>query len=145
MIQRIQSIFLLLTALVFAALFIVPFAISDRPSVQFLSDGVYEVTDHIVLLVLTVAGILIAGISIFMFRKRKVQLKLGYLIIVIAILLPVVAFLLFIKASSEADANVLIEDQVGLFLPALAIIFAAIANRFIKKDDKLVKSMDRLR
>ncbi len=145
MIQRIQTIFLFLTALVFAALFKVPFAISDKPSAQILSDGVFDITDHPVLTGLTVAGILLAAISIFLFRKRKVQLKLGYLLMVVAILLPVIAFLLFTNASAEVDPSVKVEDQLGLFFPLLAILFAVLANRFIKKDDKLVKSMDRLR
>lgn len=145
MIQRIQTIFLALTAVVFGALFEVPFAISDVPSVQYLSDGVFEITDHPALLGLTIAGILLAGISIFMFRKRKVQLKLGYLIMVIAILLPLIAFLLFTNASARVDSSVQVQDQAGLYFPLLAILFSALANRFIKKDDKLVKSMDRLR
>ncbi|MFH0867156.1 MAG: DUF4293 family protein [Bacteroidota bacterium] len=35
--------------------------------------------------------------------------------------------------------------QYGLFLPLITFIALIIANRFIKKDDKLVKSSDRLR
>ena len=145
MIQRIQSIFLLLAALVFGSLFMVPFAISNEPGPMFLADGDYDIMDHPVLLGLTVVGVLVSLISIFLFRKRPVQLKLGYLIIVVAILLPIIAFLLFTNASAGASADLLVQDQVGIFLPALAILFSAIANYFIKKDDKLVKSMDRLR
>lgn len=145
MIQRIQTIFLILAALVFAALFKVPFAISDKPSVQILADGVFDVTDHPVLMGLAIVGGLLALISIFQFRKRKVQLKLGYLIIVMAILLPVIAFLLFTSALPHAEPSIAVEDQIGLFLPLAAILFTAIANHYIKKDDKLVKSMDRLR
>ena len=145
MIQRIQSILLLFTALIFGALFKVPFAISNKPSVQYLSDSVFDITDHPVLLGLTILGALVSLISIFQFRKRPVQLKLGYLIIVSAILILVVAFLLFTRASAEADASVQVSDQAGLYIPLVAIILAGIANYFIKKDDKLVKSMDRLR
>ena len=145
MIQRIQTIFLFLAAIIFGALFKVPFAISNKPSVQFLSDSVFDVRDHPALIALTVLGALIALVSIFLFRKRKVQLKLGYLIIVLSILLPVVAFLLFTKAAASADPSVVVNDQAGLFLPIGSLVFAALANHFIKKDDKLVKSMDRLR
>lgn len=145
MIQRIQTLFLLLTALIFGLLFMVPFAISNKPSVQFLSDGVFEITDHPALIALAVLGGLLAIISIFLFQKRKVQLKLGYVIIVMAILLPVLAFLLFTNASAQVDSTVVVEDQIGLFLPIGAIVSAALANYFIRKDDKLVKSMDRLR
>jgi len=145
MIQRVQTIFLILTALVFGSLFKVPFAISDQPSVQFLADRVYDITDHPALLGLTILGIVLSIIAIFLFRKRKVQLKMGYLIIVMAILLPVVAFLLFTNTSADADPNVQVSDQIGMFMPIGAILFASLANYFIRKDEKLVKSMDRLR
>lgn len=145
MIQRIQTIFLILTAGVFGILFKLPFATSDKPSAQFLADQVYDITDHPAMIALTVLGAIIAIVSIFMFQNRKLQLKLGYLIIVIAILLPGVAFLLFTKESASIDPTVHVADQAGMFLPALAIILVAVANYFIRKDDKLVKSMDRLR
>ena len=145
MIQRVQSILLFLTALVFGALFLVPFAISNKPSVQFLADSVFDVSDHPVLLGLTIIGALISLVSIFQYKKRPVQLKLGYLIIVVAILLPVVAFLLFTRGAASADASVQVSDQAGMYLPLVAIILAGVANYFIKKDDRLVKSMDRLR
>ena len=145
MIQRIQTIFLFLFALVFGALFKVPFAISNKPSVQFLSDQIFDVTDHPVLLLLTIAGIVLAVITIFLFKKRKVQVRMGYFLIIVSILLPVVAFLLFTRASASADQTVEVSDQAGLFLPLAGVVLAGLANYFIKKDDKLVKSMDRLR
>ena len=145
MIQRIQSILLLLTAVVFGFLFKVPFAISSEPSVQFLSDGVFDITDHPALIALTVIGGLLALITIFLFRKRQLQLRLGYIIIVMAILLPVIAFLLFTNASADVEKSVELQDQIGMFLPLAAILFTGLANYFIKKDVKLVKSMDRLR
>ena len=145
MIQRKQTIFLFLAAIIFGAMFMVPFAVSNQPSVQFLSDGVFNILDHPVLLVLTLGGILMSLYAIFLFRKRKAQLRLGYIIIIIAILLPLSAFILFTRTSAEADASVMIEDQFGLYLPAAAILFVVLANYFIRKDERLVKSMDRLR
>ncbi len=145
MIQRIQTVFLFLAALVFGSLLILPLAVSSKPSVQFLSDSVFEVTDHPALIGLTVLGAAIAIISIFLYKKRPVQLKLGYVIIVLAILLPLISFLLFTKASAAVDPSVQVADQAGMYMPIAAIIFATLANHFIKKDNKLVKSMDRLR
>ncbi|MEP6793761.1 MAG: DUF4293 domain-containing protein [Saprospiraceae bacterium] len=145
MIQRIQTLFLLLTAGVFGVLFKLPFATSDKPSAQFLADKVYDITDHPALIGLTIIGAILSFFSIFMFKNRKLQLKLGYFIIVMAILLPATAFLLFTRESSSIDPTVQVFDQVGMFLPLGAILFTALANYFIRKDDKLVKSMDRLR
>lgn len=145
MIQRLQSIFFLLAAGVFGAMFKVPMATSDTATAQFLSDKVYNVTDHPVLMVLSGLGALLALITIFLFRRRKLQLKLGYVLIALAILLPLSAFLLFTGESAQMAQSVQVRDQFGMFLPAVAILFAAMANYYVKKDDHLVKSMDRLR
>jgi peptidoglycan/LPS O-acetylase OafA/YrhL len=145
MIQRIQTIFLFLTALCFGTLLKLPFATSDKPSAQFLSDKIYDITDHVALIIVAGLGAGLSLISIFLFKNRKIQLKLGYLIIVMAILLPVVAFLLFTNESKNMDSTIEVHDQLGIYVPVVAIIFSALANYYIRKDDKLVKSMDRLR
>jgi len=141
MIQRIQSIFLLLAAISFGLLFVVPLALSNTATTQFLADKVYDISDHPVLLALTIIGILLSVLALFSFRNRKKQLRTGYLIIVVAILLPVAAYLLFLNESATAEP----EEQAGMLLPAVAIVFTVVANFFIRKDEKLVKSMDRLR
>ena len=46
--------------------------------------------------------------------------------------------------SSDVGEKV-INDEFGMYLPVAGIIFALLAYRFIQKDNKLVKSMDRLR
>lgn len=145
MIQRIQTIFLSMTVASFGALYKFPLATSDMPSAQFLADRVFDIKDHPALLILTGIGAVIALISIFLFRNRKLQLKLGYLIIVIAILLPIVAFLLFKNESTMMDSSVQVHGQPGVLLPLVAVLFATLSNYYIRKDDKLVKSMDRLR
>ncbi len=145
MIQRIQSIFLILAAGTFGSLFMLPLATSDQPSARFLSDSVYDITDHPVLLILTILGILVSLAALFMFRNRRLQAKLGYMVIVVAILLPVVAFLLFTNQASTMDSAVQVYDQAGMFLPLGSILFGALANYYIRKDDRLVQSMDRLR
>lgn len=145
MIQRIQTLFLLLAAGSFGALFFIPMALSDTVTTQFLADQKYDVTDHPVLLGLTALGLLIAFVDIFLFKNRPLQLKLGYLIIVLAILLPLASFLLFMNESAALNESAQVMDQAGLYLPLLAILFGFLSNYFIRKDERLVKSMDRLR
>lgn len=142
MIQRIQTIFLLLASASFGGLFLLPLATSDQPTTMFLSDRVYDITDHPALLGLTLLGVVLGLIAIFLFKKRPAQVKLGYMVIVLAILLPLAAFLLFMN---ESAAAVQVSDEPGMILPAGAILFGALAVHFIRKDEKLVKSMDRLR
>jgi hypothetical protein len=145
MIQRFQTIFFLLAGISFGTMFKLPLATSDTASAMFLADKVYDITDHPVLIGLSALGIALALVAIFLFRNRALQIRLGYMIIITAILLPIVAFWLFTNESAHIDPNVIVHDEMGMFLPGGAILFGALANYFIKKDERLVKSMDRLR
>ncbi len=145
MIQRIQSIFLLLASITFFLQFIFNFATSDKTSPGFLSDKIYNVLDNPVLLGLTILGGAVALVSIFLFRNRSLQMRLGYLVIVLCILLPLVAFLLILNEPTGLSKGVEINDGLAIYLPIIGLITTILATRYIKKDNKLVKSMDRLR
>ena len=144
MIQRIQSVFLLLAAIIMGALFKVPFAMSDKIASPFFEDKLFNVLDHTVLMVLAILGGIIALASIFMFRNRNLQLRLGYVGIITSLFLALVAFWL-VYSNADAMGDTQIEDQFGLYLPPIALVFFFLANYFIKKDQKTVESMDRLR
>ena len=144
MIQRIQSLFLLLSSAAFWTEFALPFATTDVASPGVLSDLVYNIHDSPVLIGLTVIGGLVTLGAIFLFNNRSLQKRLSYLGIVMAILLPLVTFIL-IYNERTGDALGTINDGLGIYPPIVALIFAVLAGRAIGKDDKLVKSMDRLR
>lgn len=144
MIQRIQSLFLLLSSGAFWIEFALPFATTDVASPGVLSDMVYNIQDSPILLALTVIGGLVTFGAIFLFNNRGLQKRLSYMGVVMAILLPLVAFLLiYNERTGEALGDV--NDGLGIYPPIIALIFAILAGRAIGKDDKLVKSMDRLR
>ena len=144
MIQRLQSLFLLLAALSFGLEYAFPFAASDAPVTGLFGDGIYNINDHIALQGLTIAGALLCLFIITLYKNRSLQLRLGYLAITIAILLPVIAVLIYSNQTAGLeDAN--ISDRAGLYLPIGMILFVGLALRFIRKDEKLVRSMDRLR
>lgn len=146
MIQRIQTIFLFIAALAFAALFKFPFAISDVSNNGFLADKDFDVYDSPVLLVLAGLGVLIALVAIFLYKNRTLQIRLSYLVIILGILLIVVAVILFYnEATTLLDKVHKIDDAAGLYMPILAFIAGFLAAMFIRKDEKLVRSMDRLR
>lgn len=144
MIQRIQSIFLLLGGGTMGALFGLPFATSKPTNDQFLSDGQYNIFDNPLLIVFTSIAILLAIGAIFLYNNRNLQKKLSLFSLIISILLPVLAILLFYKEAEKIGTD-LINDGLGLYVPILGVIFLGLAIRFIGKDEKLVKSMDRLR
>ena len=146
MIQRIQSLFLLMTSAAFGLLFVWPFALSEKKDSTLFADNVYNVQDHILLIIMAFIGCLTALVAIFLFKNRKAQSKVTYFPIILSILIPVMAFVFFTNTSSTSSVQAEdIQDQAGMYLPAISLIFGLLALRFINKDDKLVKSMDRLR
>jgi uncharacterized membrane protein YqaE (UPF0057 family) len=146
MIQRIQSIYLLISSLGFGALFLFPFATSNNPVPQYLQDMVYNVQDSPILMILTVLGILIALVAIFVYNNRNLQQKLSILLIICSVFIPLVAVLLmYNEGTAFNQETTIIEDEAGIYMPIVSLLFAFLAYRGIKQDDKLVKSMDRLR
>lgn len=146
MIQRIQSILLLLAAAAVFALFKLPFGSSDGAisTSALFNDGVFTIQDHVGLLGLFCGAGAIAFITIFLFNNRPLQLKLSRVAIIANVIGIILAIVLFMQDSQTIGAAVP-KEELGLGLPILSIIFAAFAIRFINKDEKLVKSMDRLR
>ncbi len=145
MIQRIQSIFYLLAALAFGGLFKFAFASSEEAIPQYLSDQTYNIHDHIAIIILVVLGLIGAIAAIFLYKNRSLQLKSGYVVVAVSVLIPSVAFLLLYLEKSVLNSEVGIHPGIGLYLPIGALLFGILGNRFVKKDDKIVKSMDRLR
>jgi len=146
MIQRIQSIFLLLASGSAFSLFAFPFASAgDMGATSVFADGLYNIMDNIALIILFCLAGLLTFIAIFLFRDRKKQLLIGRVAITANIIGLVLAVVLFINDTQNMAANVTPDDGFGAYLPFLFLVFAFLANHFIGKDEKLVRSMDRLR
>ena len=146
MIQRIQSVFLLLAAVCAFCLFVFPFASTPQAvtNSELFSDSLYNLNDNIAVLVLFCLAGGLAFVSIFLFKNRKTQLLLGRLAIIANIIGIILAVVHYINNNAGLD-KVEVSDQAGLYLPVGFIIFALLAQRYINKDNKLVSSMDRLR
>ena len=144
MIQRIQSIYLLLAALLSGGLvFFVSFFSYENIEV---SNIVGLLNDERFLIKSIGIGFFVSSIfsllSIFMFHKRQNQFVLGRLNILINFYLLGVLLFESLNLSGETSVS---EKGIGVFLPIIVIVFLAMANKAIKKDENLVKSVDRLR
>lgn len=143
MIQRIQSLFLLLAAGACLSLFALPVADTDKvqaDSVLF-ADSQFTLFDNPVLLgVFGLAGAVLL-LGIFLFRNRKLQMNLSWLSI--ALVLGGIGFGFYLLSQDAAQS--LATFAAGTLMPAVAIVFAYLAKMFINKDEKLVRSADRLR
>ena len=146
MIQRIQSIFLFLASLATFGLFGLPFASTPDAIAgsTIFGDTLYNLQDHIGLLVLFGLGGLLALVAIFLFKNRKLQLNLGRFALIANVIGLILAIVLYYNDSGTLGA-VDPNDEAGLYMPFIAVVFLGLALRFISKDEKLVKSMDRLR
>lgn len=155
MIQRIQSVYLLFAAIVIFALYFFPFAhsvpVSGVPSTIKVT-GIYQETAQgltitqpfTVLTVVTALVGLVPIVLIFLFRNRKMQTTLCYLAIFV-----IIGFSFWVASTVKAQtggfemtAN---NFGVGALLSSISIILLIMAAKAIQRDDKLVRSADRLR
>lgn len=143
MIQRIQSIYLLLVAAANFSLFALPFANSEKAirSSALFADSTYNLQDNIALLILFALGGILALVTIFLFKNRKLQIQLGQGILVLLIIGLGLATFLWFNDGTMDKATL----AVGMFTPLFGFVFTALAVRAIRKDEKLVRSADRLR
>ena len=146
MIQRIQSLFLLLAALGSFALYLLPFAATPQavPANDIFADSVYNLMDHIGLIVFFSLAGLLALVAIFLYSNRRLQMRLT-IFAVVAIVVGIAFGIVYFVNNSTGLNDVQIADQAGVYLPVLSLIFALLAYRYINKDEKMVQSMDRLR
>jgi peptidoglycan/LPS O-acetylase OafA/YrhL len=152
MIQRIQSLYLLLTTIA-SALFLtgdilkVINTTAYNVSVKF--SGIYRSDDgtltkrFLLIAIISVLVPVISGITIFLFKNRKLQ---GRLILINLILeIALIAAIVFVTIPLTGNPSAQILPGFRVILPVLCLILLILGYRGIKKDDELVKSYDRLR
>jgi Domain of unknown function (DUF4293) len=146
MIQRIQSVFFLLAGGLYLGLFGVPFAETKQAVTQsaFLNDAAYGVQDHVALMAaFAVAGALSIA-AIFLFKNRALQMRLALFSTIAAIVGSILTVVLFMQEGLNKSKEA-IDDGLGLYMTIAALVFTVLAYRFVNKDEKLVRSADRLR
>jgi hypothetical protein len=145
MIQRKQSIWLLLAALLNAAVFLgANFSIETRIQ-NVLQTNRYTVLQHLASTLFILAAIVLALIAIFLFRKRPLQMKISLLALLATM---AYCFINWMRIKEIFANNKMISNySFGLasITPYFAIVFILLACLGIRKDEKLVKSLDRLR
>ncbi|MDN3724603.1 DUF4293 domain-containing protein [Aequorivita sp. SDUM287046] len=136
MIQRVQTIYLIVSAIIMGALFL------WFPVVLGKDGSVIMDRDEPVLFGLIFVSLALAVISILSFKKRQLQFVLNRLNIISNFVLLGVFVYRLLTLSGEAIVS---EKGIGVLLPIISIVFLVLANKAIKRDEDLVKSVDRLR
>jgi hypothetical protein len=136
MIQRIQSIWLLLASV--CTFLTYKFPVYSGTNAKGVASYPLTANENFVLLLLTILTGTLIFFTIFLFKKRKLQIRLCLL----AIFLQVVLFILYFTQIQSFTQGVY---ALTALLPVFCISFLVLAAIAIKKDEKLVKNSDRLR
>lgn len=147
MIQRVQSVFLVIVILCAAGLVVFPFVHYENLLNTFTITAfnkAYSGAWHYVAGILDVFILILSVVCLFLYKKRMLQFRIANLLALLNVLL--LAVILF--------TNVIVVEEFlsgkkevlwPSYLPIPAMFSAFIAGIFIKKDENLVRSADRIR
>ena len=160
MLQRIQTVFLFLVSLLMVVDVFSPIWINvniETGESHILYSAFYEFipaagepaqNTFFPYAIVSLTALIAAGIAfyeIFQYKNRLTQMKLGALnSIIMTVCLGCSVWFATDGQQTWMPRNTG-SYGYGLFLPAVAMILNIIANRFIRKDEKLVRSVDRIR
>lgn len=135
MIQRKQSVFLFFSGII--SIVSVWFADLWKSAAHWIQPE-----DNIMTLILFLFSAFISLATIFLFKNRALQLRLNMVNIILNILL--IGYLAYGLSKLPGGFSGS-EKGIGLLVPLLSVALLFTANRYIQKDEKLVKSIDRFR
>ena len=142
MIQRKQSLFLLLSVIISVLLLYLPVF-------EMISDTIdnpgkkFTLSINALLLILNGAIGGLSFIAIFMYRVRNIQRRMCNLALLLACTL--IGLLFFLSDTMSSGMNQKIHYLYGSYLPLIQILIIFLAGRFVKHDEDIVRSADRLR
>lgn len=147
MIQRIQSVYLGGVFIMSALLFFIPFGTIGEYVVTAtqIANGEEVVKSTTPLAVLIVAAAALALVTTFMFKNRKLQMKLCSLTMIMQAVVMAMTLFMYIDPTAKELGIEEVSYGIGTYLPIGGMVLAFLASKAIKKDDDLVNSVDRIR
>ncbi len=150
-----QSLYLTIVFTLILVMLFVPLAIFVDQSgnlYQLLYKGIYKyssvgwikVESSILTVSLIIASLIISVISIFLFKNRKVQIRVCWILILVLVLIAGDLYLVYNSAWQHFST---VKSNLSLtsIIPLISIVLTYLAIIAIKKDEELVKSIDRIR
>lgn len=138
MIQRRQTLWLLLASVAAGLTFMFPFVVGKKMEKNMLVDEVVDAGSNFFILLITGVSLVLSTVIIFLFKNRKQQMQLCLLGMLISAGIIALYFLQMNKLTNTTLA-------LTSILPFLVLAGYILAFRDIRKDEKLVKSLDKLR
>ena len=154
MIQRIQTVYMLIAELLVGVLYFVPFgeiAGKDGTIYRLGINGIFPegnpkseaISSNLPLVILWVVSLILIVVTIFLFENRKRQMRL--LMINILILFALGGLIFFDVWSGSKQLSGHYSLSIYFVFPAIAAILLIMGYRAIGKDEALVRSIDRIR
>ena len=135
MLQRIQTVYLAIVVVINFIMPFIPLWEVNGKSVFYMSSTTYTI-----LLGLSTA---MAIVSIVSYKKRQNQFVTNRLNMILNLIL--LGLFVYRTLNVSGGTALVPEKGIGMFLPIISIVMLVLANKAIKKDEDLVKSVDRLR
>ena len=151
MIQRIQSVYLFIAAALMVAMPFLPVMqeISSNElnirAIGLFSLGSYSVLPGITLPALAVFTGILTLINIFLYKKRKIQVKICCWILVLILLMYGLTFYAYAMLSEAMNENMIIFPEIAMAFPLISLLLDGMAILGIKKDERIVSSLGRIR
>ena len=147
MIQRIQTVYLFISALLIASLMKLTFAelSVNNELYTFVAKGIFNgeelIFNGMAILVFIPVIALLHFITIFLYKKRILQIR----ILVFSVVLLLGLFGLFFYFSYVGFDGAKIAFKIPVAFPLVAVILDYLAIRAIGKDEALIRSLNRIR
>lgn len=136
MLQRIQTLYMIMSILLLGALYLWFPVLEDETKKLVIQRNEPLVAG------LLIGSSVLTFIAILNFKKRQQQFVLNRL----SIILNFVLLGVFVYRSLSISGGTLVSEKgIGVLLPIISVVFLVLANKAIKRDEDLVKSVDRLR
>ncbi len=150
MIQRRQTLFLLQLIFLSLALLFVPLGTISNGSLSenivlapFQHNEFQSTWAHSLSIVLNFVNLLFAFATIFLYKKRELQIKLCYLQMILWLLLGMI--ISFFSFAEPGESLTILKNYFGLIICVVALLAGYLAAKNVKKDIDLLKSADRIR
>jgi peptidoglycan/LPS O-acetylase OafA/YrhL len=155
MVQRIQSIYLFLTTflpLLFLKGRFLSFIDNAGSTIYITFNRIYRATDDEIFSftekvwpqsVIIILISLLSLVAIVLFRNRRLQMRITLSVIALSACLIVSSFFYSMYIINSYGASIV--PGIKMIIPFLILILAILAYRGIRKDERLVRSYDRLR
>jgi heme A synthase len=147
MIQRIQSLFLLAASALLGGSYFIPYGRANvapeaaLPATNAFADGRFDLQESQIALGCVIVAALFCLIAIFRYQNRMRQITISLVAMVGAIIGLGAMAMQYLQDAKQIAAS----PDLGGISVLLALLCILLAIRAMRKDENLVRSMDRLR